>query len=930
MPKPPWKSNTQSHNRKSPNLLNQAFGLDAPSNQQPAAQQSPVSPLPSPALTQGFSSSAQQEANDGARERFSLHPPQENEDTSSGGAYLPGPAPARSTSKRHSTADIPVGQTVNLVGDASGRGAAEAGADYEGRRTSYSVPTKTEPPQTAQRGPKTLKKFFGFGREASHTAQPNLGASDSHTDLANQTGIGRRVSRRRHKEPASSPVFPDQNITSRDLQQQQQQQQQPPHSSFRSAESSVSHLPPSSEEDENNGLDQYLEKAERVRPVTLHPPPKEQVIRGPLHRVNSEPFQHQQQTQQTQYEPPQHPQRQDSFHQQHYQQDHQQQDYQPQDYQQSPQDYQQPPQYQAYHPATGNSSSNSSQTPLQFDHTGQVIYSHQQDQQHYPPPPPPHQHQYQGYDPQVPTHPSPLPHPTSPMPPPPPVAPSRHSLEMNAPKPPQGGLSREVSSVSAYGQNPQGQGPPPNTNPAQFGGSQTAPGQHGQHNQHGQNYRGGPPQQQHPGQQNVGDLGRNTPPLTRQGNDDQLDVARMLQEHETLQQKYKKVKTLYFDRISQVEQLQDTLAHQRLAQSRTSLDDNEYTQRFNRLDGAINNLAFNIRKDWKAVPPWLQPVVNQDAHTKVTKEMTVVGRAWVSCWIVDEILERHFHPCLDPVLSTQLKIIEKNIRRLAPPLATNEEDDALLAKVSNWRLTTLDALRESLDGQRAIDCRQRLTDGLTEKLTASLSMHLKDPPPPGLEGGVRGIIELSVGIAANLPLESRDVFVEYFYPGSPVNPDYMKIETSLPQLTNPGTGLDHVEGDQASLGSAEAPSTGDASTKDPPPGQLERENSLDHKDATGQAPKKKTGMFGNLMSNNQSKRPSAPPPQPDNLHTQMKQAGGSQVSLTQQQQQQQQQQGQWPPGSSAGPEVQKVRVAGFMAVEVRGRSILVKAPVWVQ
>ncbi|KAI9783109.1 MAG: hypothetical protein M1839_004278 [Geoglossum umbratile] len=504
------------------------------------------------------------------------------------------------------------------------------------------------------------------------------------------------------------------------------------------------------------------------------------------------------------------------------------------------------------------------------------------------------------------------------MPPPQQVPPpSRHSLEMNTQKA-QGGVQREGSAVSAY--NSQGQGgPPPTQNPPQFAGSQSAPGQHGQH-QHPQGYRGGPPQQQH--QQNVGvgvgvgDIGRNTPPLTRQGGDDQLDVARLLQEHETIQQKYKKVKTLYFDRIAQVEQLQDTLAHQRLAQSRTSLDDNEYAQRFNRLDGAINNLAFNIRKDWKAVPTWLQPVVNQDAHTKVTKEMTVVGRAWISCWIVDEILERHFHPCLDPGLSTQLKIIEKNIRRFAPPLQTNEEDDALLAKVSNWRLTTLDALREALDGPRAAECRQRLTDNLTEKLTASLSMHLRDPPPPGLEGGVRGIIELSVGIAANLPLESRDVFVEYFLPGTPVNADYMKIETTLPPLTNPGAGVEHAEGDQASLGSAEN-SAESAPTKEQPLSERESDN----KDAV---PKKK--MFG-LMNNNHNKRPMAlPPPQPENLHTQMKRAGGSQVSLTQQQQQQQ----QWPPGSSAGADVQKVRVAGFMAVEVRGRSILVKAPIWVQ
>ena len=66
--------------------------------------------------------------------------------------------------------------------------------------------------------------------------------------------------------------------------------------------------------------------------------------------------------------------------------------------------------------------------------------------------------------------------------------------------------------------------------------------------------------------------------------------------------KYRKVKKYYFDKDAQVQQLQNTLAHQRLSQSRTSLDDNEYSNRFQRLDGAINNLAFNIRRDWRSIP----------------------------------------------------------------------------------------------------------------------------------------------------------------------------------------------------------------------------------------------------------------------------------------------------------------------------------------
>ena len=73
--------------------------------------------------------------------------------------------------------------------------------------------------------------------------------------------------------------------------------------------------------------------------------------------------------------------------------------------------------------------------------------------------------------------------------------------------------------------------------------------------------------------------------------------------------KYKNVKRLYFDGKTQVdqlngqvEQLQNAVANQRMSQSRTSLDDNEYTTRFNRLNGAIMNLSFNIRKDWRSVP----------------------------------------------------------------------------------------------------------------------------------------------------------------------------------------------------------------------------------------------------------------------------------------------------------------------------------------
>ena len=344
-----------------------------------------------------------------------------------------------------------------------------------------------------------------------------------------------------------------------------------------------------------------------------------------------------------------------------------------------------------------------------------------------------------------------------------------------------------------------------------------------------------------------------------------------------LDDKYRKVKKYYFDKDAQVQQLQNTLAHQRLAQSRTSLDDNEYATRFSRLDGAINNLAFNIRKDWKAVPRWLAPYVNQDATTTVTKEMTAVGRACISRWIVDEIFDRYFHPGLEPNLSSALKIIERNLRRFAPPTQTDEEREALLAKISNWRLSTLDGLQEQLNINDAIEYRSSLTKILVEMLTTDLTANLKDQTPPGLEAGVVGIIELAVGISANLPMESRDVYVDYVMPGTMVNDSYMKVEGALPPLTNPGEVHDP---ERASMNSA------DVEEEDNPKEQA-------------QQGKKKGGMFGSLMG---GKKGSQPPGS----------VGGRSAESVEQ-----------------APKEPKVRFAAFMSVEVRGKNMLIKAPVYV-
>ena len=348
-----------------------------------------------------------------------------------------------------------------------------------------------------------------------------------------------------------------------------------------------------------------------------------------------------------------------------------------------------------------------------------------------------------------------------------------------------------------------------------------------------------------------------------------------------LDDKYRKVKKYYFDKDAQVQQLQNTLAHQRLAQSRTSLDDNEYATRFSRLDGAINNLAFNIRKDWHVAPQWLAPYVNREAPTIVTKEMTAVGRAYISRWLVDELFDRYFHPGLEPEFSCRLKTIERNLRRFAAPTPSDEEKEALLSKISNWRLATLDGLADMFNSPEEAQHRDHLTKYLVGELTKDLTVHLKDPASPGLEAGVVGIVELAVGIAANLPLESRDVFVEYIMPGASVNDTYMRVEGALPALTNPG---ENEAGDRASVASGDG-------EKDEG-GEVEggKEQGATQQQQQG----RKKGILGGLMN----KKPVA--------------AGT-------------------PPGSSGreAPKEERVRFAAFMSVEVRGKNMLIKAPVYI-
>ncbi|RMD42966.1 hypothetical protein DV735_g2147, partial [Chaetothyriales sp. CBS 134920] len=268
----------------------------------------------------------------------------------------------------------------------------------------------------------------------------------------------------------------------------------------------------------------------------------------------------------------------------------------------------------------------------------------------------------------------------------------------------------------------------------------------------------------------------------------ELDFNQLVQRYEELQAKYSKVKRYYFEREAQVTQLQNTVATQRLSMSKTSLDDAQYQQRFERLSGAINNLAFNIRKDWKHVVPWLRAVCNHDAHTTGTKEMTAVGRACISRWLAEEVFDRVFHPALPPEISRFLKTTEKALRRQGQSgnVPTEEQRDDLTTKITTWRLTTMEGLSDHLNTQLAAQNQDSLTNGLTEELTLFLKSHLNDPAPAGLHEGVGTIVQLAINIAANIPLESRDVCVQYFLPGEPVNETYMKLETGMTPLAHPG------------------------------------------------------------------------------------------------------------------------------------------------
>ena len=148
------------------------------------------------------------------------------------------------------------------------------------------------------------------------------------------------------------------------------------------------------------------------------------------------------------------------------------------------------------------------------------------------------------------------------------------------------------------------------------------------------------------------------------------------------------------------------------------------------------------------------------------------------------------------------------------------------------------------------------------------------------------IVELAVGIASNLPLESRDVAIIYPLPEAPIQPELMDVEkTGLPALESRASDASEEgagdDGGGAGGAGKEVPKDGGKDRRgDKRTGML----SVPGAGGGGSAPGSRKGSIADGGHSH-----TAPPPPKD-------------------------------PG--------KVRFAGFVAVEVRGRQVLVKAPVW--
>lgn len=222
------------------------------------------------------------------------------------------------------------------------------------------------------------------------------------------------------------------------------------------------------------------------------------------------------------------------------------------------------------------------------------------------------------------------------------------------------------------------------------------------------------------------------------------------------------------------------MATKNLSESRTSLDDGEYVKRLESLDVSIRELAFSMRKHWRSLPDWIAPYVSEDAIQAASKEMIAVGRAFVSQWLYSTIFRQHFHPALPEALSLGLKACQQN---LGPqPGSSAEVNSTSLARTTIWRLATIDGLTSYLSpsSPTASANTDTFISNHTQSLVTALSQHLIDPHPAELHltTSISSIIDSVAKILSHIPLESRDVQLQYYMPETVVDTEIMKVEST--------------------------------------------------------------------------------------------------------------------------------------------------------
>lgn len=272
------------------------------------------------------------------------------------------------------------------------------------------------------------------------------------------------------------------------------------------------------------------------------------------------------------------------------------------------------------------------------------------------------------------------------------------------------------------------------------------------------------------------------------------------------------------------------------------------------------------------MPNWITPAVNLDAMKMGTKEMTAVGRAVISRWVYDEIWGKCFHPGLDSPLREELKRIETNVRFFSPTATNLEDTEALTSKLVQWRLTTMEGLAYRLKSSAAQEATANFVQLCVGNLTAHLLQHLSESAAMNVQGNATSIVELAVGIAQHIPLESRDIVISYPMPHDAIQ-SFMKVEPALPPLESYFAIPD---------------STGDEN------GGSSKEEVKDVKDVKGKKLEKTKGG---------KKAPE-----------------GSASAPTQEQLQEVER--------KRAEAKERIRFAGFVGVEVRGRQALYQPPVW--